>query len=437
MRNDASHVLGQPLTLPCGAIIKNRIAKAAMTEGLSSSDGLANEKHCRLYHTWANGGAGLVITGNVMVDKRFLERPGNVIVDNNEGENQLQQWAHAGTVNNTHLWMQISHPGRQCTRWVNQQPVAPSNTQLKLMAMFKTPRSLTTHEIESISDAYADVALAAKVAGFKGVQIHGAHGYLISQFLSPIINKRIDIFGGSLNNRARFLFDIIAKVRNAVGADFPVGLKLNSADFQKGGFSIEECLELIQLLNDTSIDLIELSGGTYEQPQLLGHQGERMQASVPERESTRLREAYFAKYAIQVNAVCTKPLMVTGGFKSKEAMTEALNHVDMIGVARPFCIMPNWPEQMLNGLIDKLPRPENQLTGKGIWGPTSKLRFIQAINIQGEVAWFYQQILHLAEGAKPNLDKSLFSAFICHTLREQHKAHQRMRFLKKTEHAHG
>ncbi|WP_278185431.1 hypothetical protein [Marinobacter salicampi] len=273
--------LSDPLHLPCGAILPNRIAKAAMTEGIADTNLQPTVRHQRLYGLWSQGGAGLLITGNVMIDRNVLERPGNVAIDpvpdagEPGGMAQLKAWADAGTRHGNHLWMQISHAGRQSPRYVTGEPVGPSAVQLKLLGNYARPRALAEAEIRDYIARFAKVARVAKDAGFTGVQVHAAHGYLLSSFLSTVTNRRTDQWGGSLENRTRFLLETLRAVRAAVGSGFPVGLKLNSDDFRKGGFSHEDCLQLVEWLNEESVDLLEISGGTYEQPRLLGHTGDR------------------------------------------------------------------------------------------------------------------------------------------------------------------
>ena len=228
------------LKLPCGVTVKNRICKAAMTEGLADEQNRATQKHATLYERWAHGGAGILLTGNVQIDHRYLERPGNIVIEgkqSNEQISRLRAYAEAGTKNDTHLWMQISHAGRQTPEAVAPTPVGPSDIQLKMTgAAFGKPRPLEHDEILDIIARFAHTAKIAKDTGFTGVQLHGAHGYLLSEFLSPDINTRTDGWGGSLENRARLLIESIRAVRKAVGTKFPVALKLNSSDFQKGGF---------------------------------------------------------------------------------------------------------------------------------------------------------------------------------------------------------
>lgn len=423
--------LKQPFTLPCGVVVPNRLCKAAMTEGVANSKLQATQRHATLYKRWAEGGAGILITGNVLIDRNILERPGNVSIDPapEHGEpddmDALRAWAKAGTSNGNHLWMQISHAGRQSPRYVTNQPVGPSAVQLELLGNYAPPRALREDEILDLIQRFARVARIAKEAGFTGVQVHGAHGYLLSSFLSPVTNQRTDQWGGSLENRARFLLQAVRAVRQAVGPAFPVAVKLNSDDFRKGGFSNEECLQVVKWLNDEKIDLLEISGGTYEQPRLLGHTGaaDSVKDEQPaQRESTKKREAYFLNYARAIREVATMPLMVTGGFRSREAMEEALSDgvCDVIGLGRPLCTHPDTPKQLINGKIDRAASFENmlKLTDKGIFSPASPVLPLKLINVLGAQAWYYQQIFRLADGLEAKPSMSLIGAFFKYLFNE-------------------
>ena len=287
--------LAAPFGLPCGRQVKNRLVKAAMTEGLADGRNRATDRHVELYRRWANGGAGALLTGNVQVDRRYLERAGNIVIDGPQDESQLaglEAMAEAGTTGGTELWMQISHAGRQTPALIATEPVGPSAVQLAIPGgRFGKPRALNEDEILNIIDRFAHAAGIARQTGFTGVQVHGAHGYLLSEFLSPRANKRDDRWGGSIENRARLLLETVRAVRSAVGTDMVVAVKLNSADFQKGGFSFEDCLAVIEMLNDEGLDVLEISGGNYEQPRLLGIDGLEPVFSEKVRESTRAREA--------------------------------------------------------------------------------------------------------------------------------------------------
>ena len=403
--------LGSELRLPCGAVLANRIAKAAMTEGLADADDRATKELETLYRRWSLGGSGLLLTGNVMVDRRYLERPGNVVIDDNVGLDQLRAWAKAGTENGNHLWMQISHPGRQATRMSTRQPLSPSDVQLDMAGMFARPRPMSIDDIQDAIARYAKVAGIAKETGFTGVQVHGAHGYLISQFLSPVTNQRSDEWGGSLQNRARFLLEAVRAVRREVGAEFPVSVKLNSADFQKGGFTLEECVRVAGWLGDEGIDLLEISGGTYEQPRLLGHEGRAEVAEPLRRETTKRREAYFLEYAGAIRESARIPLMVTGGFRTRAAMTSALEagETNVIGMARPLCVYTDLPAGLIEGSVESTESWEDGLRlGPGrLLGPTSPIYLFKVFNVQGEVAWFYRQIVLLSQGLEPDTGLSL------------------------------
>lgn len=415
-----SVTISSPLTLPCGAVLKNRLAKGAMTEGLGDARNQATGGHVRLYRRWAEGGAGMLLTGNVQVDRRYLERPGNVAIDgvqSNEAIAALREYAKAGTANDTHLWMQISHAGRQTPALVNKEPVGPSDKALDMPgAQFGKPRALTGPEIEDVIGRFAHVAAVARDTGFTGVQIHGAHGYLISEFLSPDVNTRTDEWGGSLENRARLLLEVVRAVRRAVGTDFPVSVKLNSADFQRGGFSHEDSIRVATWLDAEGLDLLEISGGTYEQPRLVGLDDMTLHPEKAEvrRESTIAREAYFLEYAKDIRAAVKMPLMVTGGFRTVAGMNAALGSgtMDVVGIARPLCVDPAIPAKLLSGAAKETPAYEKTLRlGPGILGPHSPINLLKALNGWGQQGWFCLQLLRMGEGKDPDPKMGVFSAF--------------------------
>jgi 2,4-dienoyl-CoA reductase-like NADH-dependent reductase (Old Yellow Enzyme family) len=415
--------IAKPFRLPCGAVLSNRICKAAMTEGLADPLLRATPRHETLYRTWSESGAALLLTGNVQVDRTDLERPGNVAIDISEQRTvsaealeRLRAWTRAGTVCGNHLWMQISHAGWQSPRYVTRAPRAPSDVQLKMLGNYARPRPLAEVEILDFINRFAGAAAVARETGFTGVQIHGAHGYLLSSFLSPATNRRTDAWGGPLANRARFLLEVVRAVRRAVGPDYPVALKLNSDDFRKGGFTNAECVQVVRWLNDESLDLLELSGGTYEQPRLIGAEG-RADSAVAMRPSTRAREAYFLEYAAAIREVARMPLMVTGGFRTRAGMEAALvaEECDMIGMGRPFCWQPDFPRRLLDRAIEGVERIENRLhiRARGFLSPGSRIVPIKMLNTFGAMSWFYCQIFRLAGGKAPDIDRGILS-----TLRE-------------------
>lgn len=411
-----SNSFEQALTLPCGAVLANRIAKAAMTEGMADSHGRPTPELDRLYGAWSDGGAGLLLTGNVQIDGNHLERPGNVIVDGEPDELMaaaLASYAKAGTRNGNHLWAQVSHAGRQTPKSVNPTPNAPSAVKVGLPGgQFGQPMAMSASDIDDVIKGFVRCAKALQEAGFTGVQIHSAHGYLLSEFLSPRTNLRTDEYGGSLENRARVLLQVVTEVREAVGPAFPIAVKLNSADFQKGGFAFEDSVQVAQWLEQASIDLIEISGGSYEQPKLVGMAGQEEEEPQNVPRSTLMREAYFVDFALAMQDSVTVPLMVTGGFRQSAAMLEALDSgaADVIGLGRPMCVDADAPAQLISGAVE-LNRYEDRLSLLPSW-----LRFLENIPaIKGlagfsKMYWFYAQLMLLGDSGKPNPELSVFAA---------------------------
>jgi 2,4-dienoyl-CoA reductase-like NADH-dependent reductase (Old Yellow Enzyme family) len=412
---DGAVELGTPLPLPCGAVLPNRLAKSAMTEGLAGVDGRANEKHVRLYRLWGAGGTGLLLSGNIQVDVRSLERPGNVRIEGSPDRDQLEglrTLARAGTAEGAHFWAQIAHAGRQAVASACPSPVAPSELPVPDMPRWRQlpARSLTEVEIQNIIGRFGNAARVCREAEFSGVQIHGAHGYLVSQFLSPLTNHRDDDWGGTLENRARFLLEILRAVRRAVGPDFPVSLKMNSADFQQGGFTHEESMEVVHMLNLETLDLLEITGGTYEQLSMLGVHGETGEDRP--RPSTVAREAYFAEYSADARRIAKMPVLATGGFRRRDSMLAALNDgvADMIGLARPLVTDPSTSRKLIEGKIEEADRYED------VWQldedetaslDAGELEVSQAL---GPLSLFYMLLFDMGDGVKPDMTRPLATA---------------------------
>lgn len=381
-----------------------------MTEGLATPQGLPSIELNRLYGLWSDGGAGILMSGNIQVDADHLERPGNVIIDrrpNNEMQAALTHWATSATRNGNHFWAQISHAGRQTQTNVNKHPKAPSAVAVSLPGgRFGTPVALTAEEIVGIVQRFGICAKACQEAGFTGVQVHAAHGYLLSQFLSPRSNLRTDRYGGSLENRAQILLQIVAEIREAVGPNFPLAVKLNSADFQKGGFEFTESIQIAKWLEAASVDLIEISGGTYEQPRLLGVDGMEVVAEQPVKPSTVAREAYFIDFALTMQQEVSIPIMVTGGFRQKSAMEDALRSgVSVIGIGRPMCVMTDAPKRLLSDL-DELPRYEKSLSFfPSVLNFLNRFKALRALSTFGIQYWYYAQLEVLGQigKAKPEM----------------------------------
>ncbi len=391
-----STALAQPLTLPCGAIIKNRILKSAMSEVLGSSELKATKNLATLYRRWAHGGTGILVTGNVMIDRRRLGEPGNVVAEDESGVDELRAWAKAGTENNTHLWMQLNHPGKQSPKFLGGETVAPSAVSFgkALSGAFATPRALEEEEIEDIIVRFGESARIAKEAGFTGVQIHGAHGYLVSQFLSPHHNVREDKWGGSLENRSRFALAVYRSIRDAVGPAFPVGIKLNSADFQKGGLSEEDSVLVMQELAAQGIDLIEVSGGTYEAPAMMGARKKRAESS---------REGYFLKFVKNARDSVSVPLCVTGGFRTPLGMADAIgeNAADMVGLATTLAIQPEFSQEVLDGKdVQSLVHPLS----------TGSVAIDKATMLN--ISWYENQLWLMGAGKDPKPNRSAIASVL-------------------------
>jgi 2,4-dienoyl-CoA reductase-like NADH-dependent reductase (Old Yellow Enzyme family) len=429
--------LGDTLTLPCGAILPNRIAKGAMTEGLADANGIPTPALDRLYACWSRGGAGMLLTGNVVIDRNHLERPGNVIIEG-EADPELRaalgRWAASGTQSGNHLWMQISHAGRQTPALVNTNPTAPSAVKVGLPGgQFGMPQALNETEIEGLIARFAGAAKIARETGFTGVQIHAAHGYLLSSFLSPRSNVRTDAWGGSLENRARFLMAVVSATRAAVGADFPISVKLNSADFQRGGFAFVDSLMVARWLDAAGVDLLEISGGSYEQPAMMDMAGleardepqltPAAQAAVSgAAASTRAREAYFVDFAKAMKADIPMPMMVTGGFRSRAAMEHALANgaADLIGLGRPLCADPDGPAKLLSGAT-ALDRWEDRLSLLPPWlSGLKRIKTVRAIDGFAVQYWYYGQLYALGRTGAPDPGLSVLAAW--RAVEKTHKA---------------
>lgn len=377
-----------------------------MSENIGTYEHAPTPTLIHAYKVWSAGEPGLLITGNIMVDSKALGEPRNVVVEDYRHFDLLKKWAATVDGTDIHLWPQINHPGRQAFSWINQKVVAPSAVSLKLggaSKMFKKPEPLNEAEIWLIIKRFGTTARILKEAGFTGCQIHGAHGYLVSQFLSPQTNLRTDQWGGSLENRARFVVEVYREIRQQVGPDYPVGIKINSADFQRGGFTESESMEVVSILSNMGIDLIEISGGTYEKPAMVKGQ----------KKSTQDREAYFMDYVEKVRKRTNTPLMLTGGFRTLDGMESALdsNCLDIVGLARPFCLHPQLPKELFEGT-------HTQLTA-----PIPKTGITLLDKIGGvELPWYEIQIQRLGQGKTPDPTLSGLIVFLTSIFRMLRKA---------------
>ncbi len=428
--HETAAVLSAPLTLACGATVANRLVKAATSELLADSRNRATAAHQTLYAAWARNGPGLLLTGNVQIDRRHMEHAGNVAIQGPQDADQLaalSAWSAAARREGAHIWMQLAHAGRQTQRWVNATPKAPSAVPLALPGIkFGTPIPLTQTEILDLIERFGYAAAVARETGFEGVELHAAHGYLFSQFLSPRSNLRDDDWGGDLAGRARFLLEVVRTIRGRVGADFPIAIKLNSADFQRGGFSFEDSQVVAGWLDEASVDLIEISGGTWEQPKMANIEGVEPAFDPFVSKASRDREAYFARFAPEMRKHLKRAkLMVTGGFRTAKGMADAIANdgVDLIGLARPLCLDPHAPAALLRGDQVDLDQPDARLRlGVGLLGPQSPIKLLRAINGLGSVTWYNEQLIRLGAGLEPDRSMKFLPAFISMQNRDKRMA---------------
>ncbi|MCZ0985516.1 NADH:flavin oxidoreductase/NADH oxidase family protein [Streptomyces diastatochromogenes] len=336
--------LFSPLPLRSGHVLNNRIAKAAMEENMAGDGQLPDEELFGLYRHWAAGGTGLLITGNVMVHAEALTGPAGVVLDEAAPLEPFIEWAKAGKSGGGAIWMQINHPGRQIGSDMPGVVWGPSAVAVDLgkhSSRFGKPVAMTPEQIQATVTRYAVTAQRAEQAGFDGVEVHAAHGYLLSQFLSPLVNKRTDRWGGSLENRARMLLDVVRAVRAAVSPSFAVAVKLNSADFQRGGFDAADARQVIAMLEPLGVDLVELSGGSYESPAMSGR---------PADARTQAREAYFLDLAKDLVKTSPLPLMLTGGITQRNTAERVLDSgVAIIGMGTALAVTPDLPARWRQG----------------------------------------------------------------------------------------
>ncbi|WP_417271208.1 NADH:flavin oxidoreductase/NADH oxidase family protein [Celeribacter sp.] len=378
--------LAQRLTLPCGATLKNRIAKSAMSDSLGDGVGNPTGDQIRLYERWAKGGLTLSIIGEVQATPHFAEKPGNLILNGQSDRDLLRRLAKAGAADGAQLWLQLGHAGAMADAGIST-PKGPSALDLPGL----TCGALTLDEIHALPAECARTASLAKELGFGGVQVHAAHGFLLSQFLSPLFNKREDAYGGSLQNRMRLLLEVIEAVREAVGPKFPVGIKLNATDQLEGGFAEEESIEVIAAVDKTAIDLIDISGGTY----------------FPGAASSSDRAGsgpYFLEFAGRARQKTEIPLMVTGGFKTLAQAESAIveGKADLIGLARALVVDPELPSFWLSGQRSEPPFPRFKNPPEG-----------------GVTAWYTMQITQNAKGETALSPENLEGAIEAYESRDE------------------
>ena len=380
--------INKELILPNGVSLKNRIVKSAMSEALADEHNNPTQAQIDLFAQWSVGGAALLITGNTPVDRMHLEHASNFVLDRHTNMTQVSALVAAAQSGGAKVLAQLAHAGRQTPEAINTHPTSISDAKLDL-AGYGAPVPATEAEFGAIIEKFVRSAKLAQDAGFDGIEIHAAHGYLLSSALSPRINTRTDRWGGTLKNRARLALDVVRAVRAAVDPRFIVAVKLNSSDFQKGGFDHADSVEVTIMLQDEGVDFIEISGGNFEEPTAYQHTSRSG--------STQVREAYFLDYAVAIKAALNIPLMVTGGFRSANSMNDAIESgkTDLIGMGRPFITEPSFAAKLLNGTIDKAPAIEQDFP------PADTLP-------RGAVlSWFCAQLALAGKTGQPDLSLSV------------------------------
>ncbi|MDF3931814.1 NADH:flavin oxidoreductase/NADH oxidase family protein [Pseudomonas citronellolis] len=403
----------QPLRLPNGGEIPNRLAKAAMEENLADAEQAPSAELLRLYRAWADGGAGLLLSGNVMIDRRAMTGPGGVVLEDERQLDKFREWARVGRARGAQFWLQLNHPGRQVQVNLGQGAWAPSAVQLdlgKFSKLFAVPREMSESDIAEVIARFARAAALAEQAGFSGVQVHAAHGYLLSQFLSPLSNRRQDCWGGALENRARLLLEVVRAVRAAVSPGFCVAVKLNSADFQRGGFDARDARQVIVWLNDEAVDLVELSGGSYEAPAM---QGEARDGR------TLAREAYFLEFAREMLDAARMPLMVTGGIRRLAVAEQVLDSgLAMVGIGTALAIEPRLPELWRAG---RDPHPQlRPITWRS--KPLASLAYMALVKLQ---------LRRLGASRQPDPQASPLRALLLEQLCTRRRTRQYRRWMER------
>lgn len=384
-------MLRSPYELPISGIaLPNRICKAATSEHLGCPRrNEVSPELVRLYERWGRGGAGLIITGNVMVQRTALEAPRNVVLDEMTCLKKIAAWALAAKSGGGRAIVQLSHPGRQSpvsASWA--RPAAPSSRRLKLagvgVQLHRLARKMTAEEIGATVQAFGNASRLAVQSGFDGVQIHAAHGYLLSQFLSPVGNSRSDCYGGNPESRRRPVLAAVRAARNSVGPAKIVAVKVNWSDFEDGGFDLAGCAALLRALEGI-VDFVELSAGTYA--------GGMACMGDPSDFSTMRPIADIAE---DLATTVSFPLVITGGIHSPDTAESLARRGFLIGVARPLCVDPDLPGAWLADLQCKPPRPVLPAPARA--APTALRRIL----LPGlRYGWYQRQLWRIAAGLPP------------------------------------
>lgn len=402
-------LLTQPLTLPCGVTLKNRMVKSCMSDSLGNGQGQPTETQIRLYERWAQGGVSLSCVGEVQIDPRYPEKPGNLVARNNAltepssaSTAGFQELTRRATISDAHIWAQLGHAGALTHAAVNPNPKGPSELDVPPDLHCQ---AMTLAEIQALPQAYAQAAVTIASYGFTGCLLHTGHGFLLSQWLSPLFNKRTDRYGGTIQQRCRLILEILQAIREAVGPSFPIGIRINSSDQLQGGLTEDEALQVIQLLEETSVDLIDVSGGTY-------FPGAKSASDNATKSTT---DPYFLSFCRKARPLTTKPLMLTGGIKKRSQALHALasGAVDMVGIARALAMNANLASDWSK---------EEEKAGTGETGVDPIFPRFEKTVPGGVTAWYTMRLTALGEDAEDNFDMDLPTALETYDNRDAARA---------------
>lgn len=394
---DAKTVLGRPLDLPCGVQLKNRLIKSAMSDSLGDGVGNPTEAQTRLYERWAEGGAALSLIGEVQGSPRYPEKPGNLVLVPDADMTALKSLAKRGSAGGAHIWPQLGHAGALAHGPIST-PKGPSPLDVEGLRC----DGMSVEDIDELPGTYAGAARLAQEAGFGGVQIHAGHGFLFSQFLSPLFNHRTDAYGGTVERRFRIIGEVIDAVREAVGPSFPVGIKINSTDKLVGGLTEDDAFEVVRLLDGTSIDLIDVSGGTYFPGAASSSDG--ISSSGP----------YFIDFARRAREITSIPIMLTGGFATREQVAVAVRDgaTDAVGLARAMALNPSLASAWLSE-----------------HGADPVFPIFDAPPRGGVTAWYTMRLTALGEETERSFEMSPAEALETYDARDAERCHRwRKRF---------
>ncbi|KAF4963990.1 hypothetical protein FSARC_8040 [Fusarium sarcochroum] len=404
---------GRPLTLRCGLKLPNRLVKASMSENIPTAQTLPDARIRSIYRHWAKGGWGMLITGNVQVDDRYLGTSTDLAIDSSLSDdtitNSWSAWAQECSQKGTPAIMQLNHPGRQCPIGAGRhgllaKNIAPSAIGLDmgqgLMASavsklaFGVPREVDEQEIEMIIEKFARAASLAVKAGFAGVEIHASHGYLLDQFLSNKINLRKDSYGGNAIGRAKLATDIIRAVRKAQPVECCIGVLVSAVESQEDESALEDRMEQIDAMISAGVDYVHVSGGTFEKPAMF------LGASLGQGEDKNGRmEPYFKSFSRIVKSRFPElPVIVTGGFRDRASIEAALasGESNMIGLARPAAVDPHLPASIiLNQDVDDASATFYHPKVEAPW--IVRQVGVTALNVHMDNAWYLSRLSRMSK----------------------------------------